>query len=492
MGKIGSELGVRYLVEGSVRRVGDRVRVTVQLIDARTDDHLWAENYDRTLEDIFAIQSAVAKEIAGQLQAMISPEEEAEIDELPTTNMEAYDLFLRTRNRAPLAEDADLLEKAVDLDPEFLDAWVQLTYNRLFRWRITGRLNDDLLSDAMTAYDQVSRLAKDSNEVSWLEESIAFNMDDDLEGALLMALKNNKEKAIGLRSIQLGRLEEADHYLEEGLKGSPFDLITLHRAYTTKIYLGKFDEAYKKLKVALDFMDPLEGPSFLLYFEAQHDYLEKGDRREFVNALEALGYNEDLRFMLMKASVTHDFTAVLEALENNSIRLGVRDRALWSTLGFKLLNYSVGTDVGYTLKPDHLLSALIRFEMGGGKHLAGSVEKARQYWESINNGYPRKDPTNLASLALCYALEGDRERMEALLPEIRELTGNVNWQFRRQVPCELLIAMAYVVLGDHDKAIETLEAASTMNGCLLLNRELNVWFIFDRLRGDPRFEALLQ
>src|SRR6202043_832380 len=93
--EIGQQLGVAHLLEGSVQRAGGKVRVNAQLIDARTDRHLWAENYDRPLDDVFAIQSEIAKTIANQLQAKISPTEKAAIEKPPTTDLVAYDLYLR-------------------------------------------------------------------------------------------------------------------------------------------------------------------------------------------------------------------------------------------------------------------------------------------------------------------------------------------------------------------------------------------------------------
>src|SRR5438477_12033808 len=88
--EIGQALGVAHLLEGSVQRVGGKVRVNAQLIDARTDGHLWAENYDRPLDDVFAIQSEIAKTIANQLQAKLSPTEKAAIEKPPTRDLTAY------------------------------------------------------------------------------------------------------------------------------------------------------------------------------------------------------------------------------------------------------------------------------------------------------------------------------------------------------------------------------------------------------------------
>ena len=93
--EIGRELGVAHILEGSVRKSGDRVRITVQLIGARNDQHLWAESYDRELTDVFAIQSEVAQAVALALKAVISPEVKERIEILPTENLVAYDLYLK-------------------------------------------------------------------------------------------------------------------------------------------------------------------------------------------------------------------------------------------------------------------------------------------------------------------------------------------------------------------------------------------------------------
>src|SRR5205085_1574303 len=95
--EIGQQLGVAHLLEGSVQRAGGKVRVNAQLIDARTDAHLWAQTYDRDLADVFAIQTEIAKAIADQLQARLSPKEKAAIEERPTNDLAAYDLYLRAK-----------------------------------------------------------------------------------------------------------------------------------------------------------------------------------------------------------------------------------------------------------------------------------------------------------------------------------------------------------------------------------------------------------
>jgi len=136
--QIGNELGVAHVVEGSVQRAGNRVRVNAQLIDARNDAHLWAQTYDRDLADVFAIQSEIAKAIAGQLQAKLSPIENSAIEQAPTADITAFDLYSRAKpllersflsdTKANLLQAVELLNQAVARDPAFFDAYCQLAY----------------------------------------------------------------------------------------------------------------------------------------------------------------------------------------------------------------------------------------------------------------------------------------------------------------------------------------------------------------------------
>ena len=113
---IGTALGVAHLVEGTVQRDGNRVRITTELIDARTDETLWSESYQRDLTDIFAIQSEIAETVASKLSARLSPEEQKNIGQRPTTNLEAYDLYLQAKelvaNWEFVAQGADDLRNA--------------------------------------------------------------------------------------------------------------------------------------------------------------------------------------------------------------------------------------------------------------------------------------------------------------------------------------------------------------------------------------------
>jgi TolB-like protein len=135
--EIGQQLGVAHVVEGSVQRAANKVRVNAQLVDARTDAHLWAQTYGRDLADVFAIQSEIAKAIADQLQAKLSPNEKKAIEQPPTTDLAAFDLYSRAKsllltasfsaaNNPDVRKAIELLDEAVKRDPSFFDAYCQL------------------------------------------------------------------------------------------------------------------------------------------------------------------------------------------------------------------------------------------------------------------------------------------------------------------------------------------------------------------------------
>jgi hypothetical protein len=176
--QIANALGVANILEGAVRRNGNRVRVSTELIDARNDNTIWADSYDRDLTDIFAIQSEVAQTIAGKLTAKLSPDEKNRIEARPTDNLAAYDLYLRANEltlgiagagilgnvEKPLSEVITLLQEAVRLDPNFTLAYCAAAKENAEIYHFADRtLERRKLAD--TAIDSALRLRPDLPEV---------------------------------------------------------------------------------------------------------------------------------------------------------------------------------------------------------------------------------------------------------------------------------------------------------------------------------------
>jgi TolB-like protein/Flp pilus assembly protein TadD/tRNA A-37 threonylcarbamoyl transferase component Bud32 len=172
--QIANELGVAHVVEGTVQRAANRVRVSAQLIDARTDTHLWVESYDRPLDDVFAIQGEIARAIAGQLQAKLSPSQSTALATAPTRDTEAYDLFLKGEYHERQAESTENVEffddaetfyrQALARDPSFALAYARLAYSRLNRHWFSNRLNSAQLEEVKSSIERALAIAPDSPE----------------------------------------------------------------------------------------------------------------------------------------------------------------------------------------------------------------------------------------------------------------------------------------------------------------------------------------
>jgi TolB-like protein/Tfp pilus assembly protein PilF len=172
--RVAHELGVATVLEGSVQKAGDKVRVNVQLLDARSDTHLWAKSYDRDFKDIFAVESDVSQEIADALQAKLSPSQAKALAAAPTRDKEAYDLFLKGEYQERQAENTENVDffdqaeafyrQAVARDPSFALAYARLAYSRLNRHWFSNRLTSAQLEEVKSNIDRALAIAPDLPE----------------------------------------------------------------------------------------------------------------------------------------------------------------------------------------------------------------------------------------------------------------------------------------------------------------------------------------
>src|SRR5262249_43942644 len=186
---IGNALGVSHVLEGSVRKTGAWLHINVQLIDARTDSHVWAEEYDRDLKDMFAVQNEIAQRVAQQLHAKISATEKLAIERSPTTNLTAFDLYNRAKSLGIIPEGnlfqaADLLNQAVAQDPNFFPAYCQLAYvhDQLYYLRVDRTATRLALGEA--AIEAAFRLRPDAGEAHLARAEHLYRGYLDYDGAL--------------------------------------------------------------------------------------------------------------------------------------------------------------------------------------------------------------------------------------------------------------------------------------------------------------------
>ncbi|MBC8193287.1 MAG: tetratricopeptide repeat protein [FCB group bacterium] len=262
--EIGAELGVAAILEGSVRRAGDMVRITGQLIDARTDKHLWANNYDRKLVDIFSIQSDVAFRIADALKATITTDNRDRIQQTPTDSMAAYDYFLKGKTfahnwsmrggRKQLENAIEMYDKAVAIDPDFLLAYVRLVKTHLWMyWSQAGGFDrsEARLALAKQALEKAQALDPDHPEThlatGWYHYRGFLEYEKALE-EFAIALEyqpNNSEllAVIGYVKRRQGNWEEAAKYQTRATELDPLDYMKNDELAATYIYMRDWEKA---------------------------------------------------------------------------------------------------------------------------------------------------------------------------------------------------------------------------------------------------------
>ena len=193
--EIGQQLGVAYIIEGSVQRARDRLRINAELIDARTDTHVWAETYDRTAADLFAIQSELAQKIVAQLKARLSPQQKAQIEERPTQDLDAFELYLHAKTivdsyinatdvRAALLQALKSLDEAIKRDPNFVSAYCYVARANDLLYFFDLDPTPNRISMAEAAVNTALRLRPDSAEAHFARADFLFRCVRDYDRAL--------------------------------------------------------------------------------------------------------------------------------------------------------------------------------------------------------------------------------------------------------------------------------------------------------------------
>ena len=304
--EIGQQLGVAHVVEGSVQRAGSKVRVIAQLIDARNDAHLWAQTYDRDLADVFAIQSEIAKAIADQLQAKLSPNEKKAIEQPPTTDLAAFDLYSRAKsllltskfqhvtNEPDLRKAIELLDEAVKRDPSFFDAYCQLAFAHEYIYAVLGIDHTPArLALAEAALQAATRLRPDAAETHLARAQYLYYGLRDYAGALAELEIARRTLPNDAASFELtgyilrrrGQQEEGLRNLERAVELDPRNFFTLQQIALSYENLGRFTEAIAALDRALAIVpDNVE----MRATRAQDELCWKADTRPLHQTIDAI------------------------------------------------------------------------------------------------------------------------------------------------------------------------------------------------------------
>jgi serine/threonine-protein kinase len=488
--KIGQQLGVAHVVEGSVQRAGNRVRVNAQLVDARTDRHLWGQTYDRELADVFAIQSEIAKAIAGQLQAKLSPNEKNAIERPPTNDIAAFELYSRAKNilitstftsswRSSLLEAADLLSQAVVHDPTFFQAYCELAWAHGYLYFDIDRA-PARLALAEAAIQAAFRIRPDAGEAhlarAWHVYRAHLDYDDAL-AELEVARKTlpNEPQIFALKGAiqrRQGRWEESTRNLEHANDLDPRNFNWLWQTALSYQLLRRYaDEAAlldRMLAIKLNDAETKAARAFV-----ELDW--KADTRPLHQAIDSIRARDPAaipsigQMWLSRALAERDAAAAKDALiasDENTINFGG----------------NFGGDV-YVSRAfmEGVIARMIKDD--DKARIAFNAARAEQ--EKIVQAQPNFGPP-LIALGLIDAALGRKEealregrRAVELLPVEKDaLRGSSMIKY---------LAMIAAWVGDKDLACEQLAVAISRPSYVGYG-ELKLMPWWDPLRGDPCFE----
>jgi TolB-like protein/Tfp pilus assembly protein PilF len=487
--EVARELGVAHIVEGSVQRTANRVRVSARLIDARTDMHLWAERYERDLADVFAIQSEIAKTIADQLQAKISRGEKAEIEKAPTTDLAAYDLYLRAQKlwadisdpltaRETLSKGTDLLDQAVARDPRFLLSWCLLSkMHAAFYWygfdRTPARLK--LANEAAQAALRLQPDAGEAHLAIAVYYYYGFLDYDRARSELNIArgsLPNNAQifEYAGYIDRRQGRWEESTRNLVRALDLDPRNVFTLKQLANSYKSLHQYPEELQTLGRVLS-IEPSAITSRLRRAEIALDW--RADIKPYQEEMVAL-VGED-------PDAASDIVSPDYALCERSSAAAARLLKNYPSAGAMVNNIGVNS-------PHSYWDGVVARWQGDAAKSSAAFLAARQEVQAILNS----KPDFAAALSLLGMIDAGLGRREDAVREGRRA-------------CELLpiskdaitgpalavnLAQIYAWTGQKDLAIEQIAAIERRPNELSYGL-LKLHPYWDSLRGDPRFEKIV-
>ena len=486
--EIGEQLGVAHVLEGSVQRRGGRVRVSAQLIDARTDAHLWAEHYDRPLDDVFAIQSEIAKAIADQLQAKLSPNEKKAIEQPPTTDLAAFDLYSRAKlliekavfnepKHSMLLEAIRLLEEAVARDPSFVLAYYQLAHAHDQMYLREFDHTQDRLDLASAAIQSVMRLRPDSGEAHLaLAKHLYWGYRDydrarQELAAARRALPNDPLPFLltGYIDRREGRWDKATRNMERAVELDPQNFFTLQQIALTYTHLRRYADAAATLDRAVA-LAPKDVSVRMQRAAVDIDW--RADTKPLDSTIQAIIANEPAAIKLVV-----DQWLVLALWERDSSAAG---RAL------SLLDaHGCHSDMPFPRAWCEGRVALLRGEVASARD---AFTRARKEIEGVVSQQPDYAQA-LCALGMIDAALGNKEdairegrRAVELLPVTKDsIDGAQLVQY---------LAVIYAGVGEKDLALEQLRIASSIPGYLSYG-SLRLDPLWDPLRGNPDFEKIV-
>jgi TolB-like protein/Tfp pilus assembly protein PilF len=484
--EIGKALGVSHILEGSVRRSGNQVRVNVQLIDANTDEHVWANDYDGDVTDVFAIQTYLAQKIANELRAKLSPSEKERMERKPTENGEAYQAFVDAHNLSCAMEDStklkqseQLYQRAIDLDPNFALALAR--YSQLESWMLrTHDASSDHRGKARTLAERALQLQPDLPEAHLALGFSYYYGDNNYEAALKefeiaqRALPNESEVYLAIGAIQRrqGKWADSTANLEKAASLNPKDTWPLQNLAMNYQMLRNFDAANRTVDRALQINPQAIG---LWEIKAKLALGEKGD----------FGVCEQVLEKVKSFPMSDEERLTIVGGEANFLLLQRKYQQVLQ-LGQQF------TDDLFSAVPGSL--ALKYFSIAVAQKALGDDAAARTAFLKAKDILEeqlkqRSDDAYLhVQLAKVLAWLGEKDAAIAEAQRAMDLRPESKDAFEGP-PITEQAAQVYATLGDNARAIELLDGLLSRPSEVTLHA-LKLNPAWDPLRKDPAFQAL--
>jgi len=487
--EIASELGVAHIVEGSVQRAGNRVRVRAQLIDARNDIHLWADRYDRPLDDVFAIQSEIAKTVADQLQAKLSPAEKAAIEQPPTADLVAYDRYLRgkksltqqtfdARMIAHARQGIHLLDQAVAHDPAFYLAYCQLARAHEQAYFLGADHTPARVAQARQALEKAISVAPERSEAHLAAAWVSYHCELDYKTALAelaiarRGLPNDSviPELAGAITRRQGQWKDCIQNMERAAELDPRNVWLLQQICHTYYFLRRYVDMAGALDRAIA-ASPGDATSRVA--RALVDLESRGETQSAREAIHTV--------------VAEDPSAV-DAIAEQWFYLALCRRDANETARALASIAPEGTVPVNVRMPKNFCEGIAARARGDASAAEAAFASARSEMEKLVDEQPEYAEA-LSVLGMSNAALGRKEealsagrRAVELFPVTKDaVTG-----------AEILrnLAITYAWAGEKDLAIKQLEEVVRIPGPISHGQlRLHPWW--DSLRDDPRFERLV-